>query len=158
MFVPTVVNDFTHNLLFSNPRLETSMKHVNIPYSLIHQSKQVSLSHSLLLQKRGRTRWVLTIYEVISKTSNWNESQFLQCLHSNHECHGSIFTLFVLFFHLVCSYFYIFTELTNHVRETMAQTFFLLSSVFLSMQATFAVTCHIMIDSLSHDLLHASYL
>ena len=47
----------THTLSFFNPWLETNTKHGDITRSLFHESKQVSLSHSLLLQKWGRTQY-----------------------------------------------------------------------------------------------------
>ena len=66
----------------------------------------------------------------------------LQCGHSNHERYGFIFTLFSLylyfFFHLFCSDVLYFSR-TNQSHlwtEAMAQTFFLLFSVFLSFHAT----------------------
>ena len=51
---------------------------------------------------------------------------------------GFIFTLFVHFFHLFWLFFYIFPELTNHIREPKLwhRHFFFLFSVFLSFHGT----------------------
>ena len=43
--------------------------------------------------------------------------KLLQCRHSNHECYGFIFTLFLLFFTYFVAIFYIFPEVANHICE-----------------------------------------
>ena len=51
---------------------------------------------------------------------------------------GFIFTLFVLFFHLFCSYFLYFsrTNQSHWLTEAMTQAFFLLFPVFLLFHPT----------------------
>ena len=63
---------------------------------------------------------------IIFQMGTFSHGRMLQCGHSNHERYGFIFTLFVLFFHLFCSYFLNFSRTNqSHLRiEAMAQTFF----------------------------------